>query len=61
MEPIMRLNWRSQTLLSTERIRKRLCLALLHLQHTALSWEECESEEFLPVGSWAVAGELQWE
>lgn len=55
----MRLNRRSQASLSTERIRKRLHLALLHLQHAALSWEERESEEFLPMGSWAVPGELQ--
>lgn len=59
MEHFVRLNRRSQTSLSTERIRKRLRLALHRQQHTALSREEHESEELLPMGSWAVPGELQ--
>lgn len=52
----MRLNRRSQTSLSTDRIGRRLSLALHHQQYVALSWEKRESEELLPTGNWTVLG-----
>lgn len=48
---LMRLNRRREASLSTERIRKRLRAALQGQQHTALSREERESEEWLCLGT----------